>query len=81
MGHKRWQCLVGYYKGTGQQNKFSILFNSKRSLDVMETIMESLPIHNITFEAKYLGLPMPEWRLKVDKFQAISERMTKRCNA
>lgn len=63
-------CLAGYYKGTGQQNKFSILFNSKQSLEVMETIMESLAIHTITFEAKYLGLPTPEGRLKVNKFQA-----------
>jgi hypothetical protein len=47
----------------------------------METIMESLAIHTITFEAKYLGLPTSEGRLNVNKFQAISERMTKRCNA
>jgi len=47
----------------------------------METIMESLAIHTITFEAKYLGLPTPEGRLNVNKFQAISERMTKSCNA
>jgi hypothetical protein len=47
----------------------------------MEEVKEQLNIHRVTFEAKYLGLPTLEGRMKAEKFQAITERLMKRCNA
>jgi hypothetical protein len=46
----------------------------------MDEVKNSLNIHRVTFEAKYLGLPTPEGRMKADCFQAITERLSKRCN-
>jgi ribonuclease HI len=75
--------LEKYCRGTGQSinyDKCSILFNAKQEDSVMDEVKNSLNIHRVTFEAKYLGLPTPEGRMKADCFQAITERLSKRCN-
>lgn len=35
----------------------------------------------VAFKAKYLDLPTPEGRMKLEKFQAITDRLSKRCSA
>jgi hypothetical protein len=47
----------------------------------VEEVKEQQQVHRVTFEAKYLGLPTPEGRMKAEKFQAITERLMKRCSA
>lgn len=47
----------------------------------MEEVKEQLHVYKVTFEAKYLGLPTPEGRMKAEKFQAITKRLMKRCSA
>jgi len=44
-------------------------------------LIRELNVRTVSFEAKYLGLPTPEGRMKVERFQALTERLTKRCNA
>jgi hypothetical protein len=48
---------------------------------VIEGVKEKLNIHRIAFEAKYLGLPTPEGRMKAEKFLNITDRLAKRCSA
>ena len=63
--------MSDYEKGTGQllsPDKCSIKFGKKCS---MEDQVSTMVILNITvdgFEDKYLGLPVPEGRMKVGKF-------------
>jgi len=59
-------------------DKCSILFNSKQDQAVVEGVKNQLNVGRVTFEAKYLGLPTPEGRLKADRFQSIVDRLTKR---
>jgi len=47
----------------------------------MNAVKNELSICRDTFEAKYLGLPTPEGRLKADRFSPIQERLAKRCSA
>ena len=48
---------------------------------MVEGVKNQLNVGRVTFEAKYLGLPTPEGRLKADRFQFIVDRLTKRCSA
>jgi hypothetical protein len=76
-------ALERYCRGTGQSinyDKCSILFNAKQEDSVMDEVNTGLNIHRVTFEAKYLGLPTPEGRMKADRFKAITKRLSKRCN-
>jgi hypothetical protein len=73
-----------YCRGTGQLinfDKCSFLFNENQDTTIMEEVKEQLNVPRTTFEAKYLGLPTPEGRMKAEKFRAITERLIKRCNA
>ena len=77
-------ALSRYCKATGQLinfDKCSVLFNKNQAEVVMDAVKSELNIHRGTFEAKYLGLPTPEGRMKADKFSPIQERLAKRCNA
>ncbi|WVZ53544.1 hypothetical protein U9M48_004470, partial [Paspalum notatum var. saurae] len=76
--------LLLYGKATGQMinfDKCSIMFNAKQDEASMLAVKSLLNVHSVAFEAKYLGLPTPEGRMKADKFQGITERLIKRCNA
>jgi hypothetical protein len=77
-------ALDRYCIGTCQMinfDKCSILFNENQEQLVIEGVKEKLNIHRVAFEAKYLGLPTPEGRLKVEKFLNITDRLEKRCSA
>jgi hypothetical protein len=77
-------ALERYSRGTGQSinfDKCSILFNAKHDPAVIEEVKRCLNIHKVSFEAKYLGLPTHEGRMKAERFQALTERVSKRCNA
>ncbi|CAO2152815.1 unnamed protein product [Urochloa humidicola] len=77
-------ALATYCRATGQMinfDKCSILLNEKLNSDVVQEVKNLLNVHTVTFEAKYMGLPTPEGRQKADRFQAITERLIKRCNA
>jgi hypothetical protein len=68
-------ALDRYSRAIGQLinfDKCSILFNAKQEGNVMDEVKT---------QAKYLGLPTPEGRMKAEKFQAITERLIKRCSA
>jgi hypothetical protein len=76
-------ALDRYCLGTGQLinfDKCSILFNAKQEQIIMEGVKEKLNVHRITFEAKYLGLPTPEGRMKAGKFSNITDRVVKKCS-
>jgi len=67
------EVLSRYCKATGQLinfNKCSVLFNKNQGDANMNAVKNELSIYRDTFEAKYLGLPLPtpEGRLKADRF-------------
>ena len=67
-------ALSRYCKATRQLinfDKCSVLFNKNQAEVVMDAVKSELNIHRGTFEAKYLGLPTPEGRMKADKFSPI----------
>lgn len=43
-----------------------------------EEVRPRLGVEQVAFEAKYLGLPTPEGRIKAQRFQPLNERMNKR---
>jgi hypothetical protein len=70
--------LEKYCRGTGQSinfDKCSILLNAKQDPEVVEEMQTRLNIHKVAFEAKYLGLPTPDGRMKAERFQAITDRL------
>ena len=73
--------LTVYEKGTGQMlspDKCSIMFGKKCSLEKQVTIMVILKITVEGFEDKYLGLPVPEGRMKAGMFQYTKDKFLKR---
>jgi hypothetical protein len=77
-------ALDRYCTGTGKLinfDKCSILFNARQEPTTMEGVKAQLNVHSSTFEAKYLGLPTPEGRMKAEKFTNITDRLAKRCSA
>ncbi|CAO2192714.1 unnamed protein product [Urochloa humidicola] len=78
------EALQKFCRGTGQLinfDKCSIMFNEKQEEERIASVKHQLNVHRVSFEAKYLGLPTPEGRMKADRFQAITERLMQRCNA
>jgi phosphoribosylaminoimidazole-succinocarboxamide synthase len=45
-----------------------------------DIVASILNVQNIYFEEKYLGLPVPEGRMKDDKFQPTKERLMTKCS-
>ena len=77
-------ALATYCSATGQMvnfDKCSLMFNDKQNDNTIASIKSVLEVHKEVFEAKYLGLPTPEGRMKKEKFQTITDRMIKRCHA
>ena len=73
--------LSGYEVGTGQllsPDKCSIKFGKKCSMEDQVATMVILNITAEGFEDKYLGLPVPEGRMKVGKFQSTKDKVLKR---
>lgn len=72
------KILYTYESGTGQMlnpHKCSILMGTTVSPQNSTAVMQILEVQNDTFEAKYLGLPVPEGRMKDGKFQSVKEKM------
>ena len=69
--------IATYEKGTGQllsPDKCSILFANNCSMEVQVAVMVILCITSEGFEDKYLGLLVPQGRLKAGKFQSTKEK-------
>lgn len=86
LNQTRWvkEALNRYCRAIGQLinfDKCSILCNENQGEEAKDMLKRELNVRTVSFEAKYLGLPTPEGRLKAEKFQALTERLTKRCNA
>ncbi|KAM0911874.1 hypothetical protein ACQ4PT_013166 [Festuca glaucescens] len=59
-------------------NKCSVLFSQVCPSQTQDEIKATLNVVSFTFEEKYLGLPTPEGRMKVEQFQPIMVRFSKR---
>jgi hypothetical protein len=73
--------LDKYERGTGQLvslGKCSILYGHSCEVEAQESIKQILGYETSHFEDKYLGLPVPEGRLKNGKFQPLKERFRKK---
>jgi hypothetical protein len=55
-----------------------MLFSPICSPERQKDVKEELQITSVFFEEKYLGLPTLEGRMKMEKFQPIKKRFTKR---
>lgn len=58
--------------------KCSVLFSYSCPQDTQNSIKTILEVDQITFEEKYVGLPIPKGRMKSTRFQPIKERLRKR---
>jgi hypothetical protein len=75
------KVLSTYEKGTGQQlspSKCSLLLGAKCSTQTGKEMAQILKVPTVGFDEKYLGLPVPEGRMKDGKFQPIKDRYGKR---
>jgi hypothetical protein len=73
--------LAVFEKSTGQKlspSKCSLLVREEADIAVVNQVRQILGIERAGFDEKYLGLPMPEGRLKSGWFQSIEERYVKR---
>jgi hypothetical protein len=79
---KMKNVLCNYELATGQllsPEKCSILLGNKCS-DVMgQQVMTILNVQTESFEEKYLGLPVPEGRMKDGRFQPVKESIRRKC--
>ena len=69
-----------YEKGISQllsPDKCSIMFGKKCSMEVQVAVMVILCITAEGFEDKYLGLPVPQGRMKAGKFQSTKDKALK----
>jgi hypothetical protein len=51
-----------------------MLLGNMCNQDMGQQIMAILEVQNASFEEKYLGLPIPDGRMKDGRFQSIKER-------
>jgi hypothetical protein len=50
------------------------------TMDDGEAVAQILKVESTSFDEKYIGLPIPEGRMKDDKFQPTKERLRKKCS-
>lgn len=70
-----------YKRGTSQllsPDKCLIMFGKSCSMENQVSTMAILKIIAEGFEDKYLGLPVPQGRMKAGRFQSTKERVLKR---
>jgi hypothetical protein len=75
--------LDQYERGTGQLvslGKCSILYGNRCQDNVQAEIQDILRYETVAFEEKYLGLPVPEGRMKKGKFQPLKSKFIKRAS-
>jgi hypothetical protein len=53
------------------------MYGDKGPAEIQEELKELLKYETICFEQKYLGLPVPEGRLKKGKFNPTKEKISK----
>jgi hypothetical protein len=73
--------LCNYEKATCQllsPGKCSMLLGNMCNQDMGQQIMAIPEVQNASFEEKYLGLPVPDGRMKDGRFQPIKERYKKK---
>jgi hypothetical protein len=73
--------LCNYELATGQllsPEKCSILLGNKCSDIMGQQVMTILNVQTESFEEKYLGLPVPEGRMKGGRFQPVKEKYKKK---
>jgi len=78
------EVIRRFEHGTGQllsPSKCSILVRESLSAEVKGEICNVLGVERAQFEAKYLGLPTPDGRLKDKRFQPLKEKFAKRMAA
>jgi hypothetical protein len=77
------EVLRCYESSTSQlinPEKCSIMFGAMCPQDAMDSVCGELQVHNVAGEAKYLGLPTPEGRMKKGRFQPLRNQFGKRMN-
>jgi hypothetical protein len=76
--------LDRYEHSTGQMvslgNFIMYRYRDQSPSDVQVRIKENLKYDTTCFEEKYLGMPVPEGRMKSGKFQSIKGRFWKRAS-
>ena len=75
------EAIKMFEQCTGQRinpGKCSVLFGPQCPEDTQREITNCLGIQKTCFEEKYLGLPVPEGRMKAERFQPTKERLAKR---
>jgi hypothetical protein len=78
---KMKNVLCNYELATGQllsPEKCSILLGNKCSDIMGQQVMTILNVQTESFEEKYLGLPVPEGRMKGGRFQPVKEKYKKK---
>jgi hypothetical protein len=76
--------LDRYERSTGQMvslGKCSILYGDQCATDIRGEIKDILKYETICFEEKYLGLPVPEGKLKKGRLRSTKEKFAKPANA
>jgi hypothetical protein len=78
------KLILNHYEwSTGQQislGKCSIMYGARCNQEVQAEIKNILNYETKTFEEEYLGLPVPEGRMKKEKIKPIKERFQKRAS-
>jgi hypothetical protein len=77
------EVLRTYEASTGQllsPAKCSLMLGQKCSNEEGERVSSILMVENMTFDEKYLGLPIPEGCMKNDKFKPTKEKLQKKCS-
>jgi hypothetical protein len=72
--------LDKYEQSTGQLvslGKCSVLYGDQCSLETQAQLKQILKYDTTCFEEKYLGLPVPEGRMKSGKFKPTKEKFSK----
>jgi hypothetical protein len=75
--------LNSYEAATGQllsPGKCSLLLGNRCSNETGQMVAAILGIQTVGFDEKYLGLPVPEGRMKDGKFQPVKEKAKKCLN-
>ena len=73
--------ITTFEKGSGQllsPNKCSLLVNEDLDGSISEQVRSVLGVERVDFEAKYLGLPTPNGRVRRGLFQPLEERFHER---
>jgi hypothetical protein len=60
--------------------KCSLMLGQKCSNEEGERVSSILMVENMTFDEKYLGLPIPKGCMKNDKFKPTKEKLQKKCS-